>query len=256
MSNLPATQTPAALAISQPESLDVLTEILGSDSFDASNLTRISVPREGETWRIDSADGTENRKVLRGVILKSVGSRAYWSKPFGSGGMNNQPECSSSGALRSGVGTPGGDCASCPHNQFGSAAGGQGKACRERRTLVILLEGEVLPSILNLPPSSIQTYKNYQLSLAKSVTKLQHVVTELTLKREFARGGNVYIQVECNSGGKLEEADRKAVDSYIQTLEATFDTIARNDTMTRDTPAPAASAAPVDALRTMDDCPF
>ena len=60
------------------------------------------------------------------------------------------------------VGTPGGACAACVMNRFGSAPdGSKGKACKNMRVLYLLRSGEYMPLQVNLPPTSIKPFKEF-----------------------------------------------------------------------------------------------
>ena len=47
-----------------------------------------------------------------------------------------------------------GPCSTCPNNQYGSAAEGAGKACSNNLWMYVLLDGEVLPSVIKASPAS------------------------------------------------------------------------------------------------------
>ena len=54
---------------------------------------------------------------------------------------------------------PGGLCASCPFNEFGSAENGRGKKCRNTMLLFLQQPGRALPLAVLLPPTSIPRMK-------------------------------------------------------------------------------------------------
>ena len=55
------------------------------------------------------------------------------------------------------TGSTGQESATCPYNQFGSG-GGQAKACKNKRLLYILPEGELLPQLFALPTGSLKPF--------------------------------------------------------------------------------------------------
>jgi hypothetical protein len=62
------------------------------------------------------------------------------------------------------MGKPGGDCHKCPLAQFGSAVDqkgqpGKGQACKSMRMLLFLRQDDMIPMIVNLPPTSLQNAK-------------------------------------------------------------------------------------------------
>ena len=60
-----------------------------------------------------------------------------------------------------GIGDPGGACATCQLNTFGTAAKGAGKACKNMRVIYLLRSGEYLPIQINLPPTRIKPFKDF-----------------------------------------------------------------------------------------------
>ena len=69
-------------------------------------------------------------------------------------GGNQPPDCCSFDGV-TGEGEPGGACRKCPLNQFGSGENGA-KACKNRRRIYVLREGEIFPLLLSLPTGSLQ----------------------------------------------------------------------------------------------------
>ena len=63
---------------------------------------------------------------------------------------------------KTGIGEPGGACATCPMNAYGSARdGGRGKACKNMRDIYLLRSGEYMPLLISLPPTSIKPFKEF-----------------------------------------------------------------------------------------------
>ena len=99
-------------------------------------------------------------KTLVGVILHSHATCAYW--PAGSEYDDDTTPLCSSADGKIGIGTPGGACATCAMNRFGSAPdGSKGKACKNMRILYLLRSGEYMPLQINLPPTSIKPFKDF-----------------------------------------------------------------------------------------------
>ncbi len=103
---------------------------------------RIKIPAGGATtFEIpdgDEEDGVRTAKDITGVILLHHPAFAYYMRKYTGG--SNPPDCGSfDGKL--GVGNPGGSCATCPYNQFGSGEG-KSKACKNRRILSQKSESE------------------------------------------------------------------------------------------------------------------
>ena len=200
MSQMPVTQNAAAqLAIfANPDALETVREIMSSEDFSASDLDRIKVPAAGGLmWEIPTAEGSRDSREIRGIILLSKIGRAYWQSKYS--GENSKPDCVSLD----------GQCAACPFNQYESAAEGAGKACKETRTLLVLQEDELIPTVLRVPPSSIKELKQFLLRLAKKGLRLSHVASVLTLERDKSAGGITYSKIKFAAADALTPEQRK-----------------------------------------------
>lgn len=127
------------------------------------SFQRVKIPSGGALQFEIPGDDPENpdyAKTLEGVILYNHASCAYW--PEGSEfDENTAPLCSSvDGKL--GIGEPGGTCAACSLNRFGTAPDGKGgKACKNMRILYFLRDGEYMPLQVTLPPTSIKPFREF-----------------------------------------------------------------------------------------------
>lgn len=135
-----------------------------SDDMDGLQLTipQLKVPGGGSLlWELSSGDPQNPiyEKYLEGVILFSHNSNAYW--PEGDEYDDNVPPLCQSVDGKIGYGEPGGDCASCILNQYGSSPKGAGKACKNMRTIYLLRSGELMPFRIPLPPTSIRPYTDF-----------------------------------------------------------------------------------------------
>lgn len=173
---------------------------LGTIPFD-----RVKIPSGGGiAFELpgESEDDTESATELVGVILYHHPVNAYWKEKFTGG--NEQPDCSSYDGKQGIVRGTGEckDCASCPHNQFGSD--GAGKACKNVHRIYMLREGNPVPLILALPPTSLKFMRDYigKKILLKGM-RCHHAVTKITLKKEKSAGGITYSRAAFNFVEKL-----------------------------------------------------
>lgn len=124
------------------------------------NFPRVKIPSGGALqFEIPTGDpeNPDYARTLTGIILFNHPHNTYW--PEGSEDDENAtPLCSSTDG-KLGIGCPGGSCASCAMNQFGSAAERKGKACKNMRVLYFLRSGELVPLQLNLPPTSLKPFR-------------------------------------------------------------------------------------------------
>ena len=154
------------------------------------NFPRVKIPSGGSLQFEIPSDDPENpdySKTLEGIILFNHPNNAYW--PEGSEyDDNSNPLCSSVDG-KNGIGTPGGSCASCAMNVFGSAAEGKGKACKNMRVLYLLRSGEFMPLQLTLPPTSLKPFREF-------------MNQSFSLRRRATYGSLVQIGLKKMSNGK------------------------------------------------------
>lgn len=148
----------------ETKTLFQIPQLLDGDDFTSEDLaddmeglrlsfTRIKIPGGGHLqFEIPSGnpDVPDYAPYLEGVILYSHNSNAYW--PEGSEYDDDQPPLCQSFDGKVGYGEPGGTCADCVLNQFGSDGNNKGKACKNMRMLYLLRSGEYMPIQIALPP--------------------------------------------------------------------------------------------------------
>ena len=171
---------------------DFSNEDLAED-YDGLQMSfqRVKIPSGGGLQFEIPSDDPENpnyEKTLKGVIVFNHQAGAYW--PEGSEYDDNvAPLCSSvDGKL--GLGTPGGACAMCELNKFGTD--GKGKACKNMRHLYVLRSGEYMPILLSLPPTSIRPFSDFMnVSFVSRRRPVWSSIVEIGLKR-VDNGSNTY----------------------------------------------------------------
>jgi hypothetical protein len=182
--------------------------IAGATSFEL--FERITIPAGGGTrFDVPGPSGSTAEESLQGVVIHSSTRRAYW--PGNEPTQGNPPDCTSDDGIN-GVGDPGGLCGQCPLNKFGSATnGGRGKACKETLQLFVLRDGEALPVVLNLPPSSLKPWSQYVTRLVREKRKARETVTEFTLDGVKSAGGISYSQIKCTALETLPDDSMSAI---------------------------------------------
>jgi len=164
------------------------------DGLDAG-FERIKIPSAGST--VFEVPGEEDGdpdavKEFSAVILHHHPLHAYYATKYTGG--NQPPDCASFDGV-TGDGEPGGPCRKCPLNQFGSGENGA-KACKNRRRIYVLREGEIFPLLLSLPTGSLQEFTRYIKRLLSKGRKSNAVVTRFTLRKATNAGGVVYSQAQ------------------------------------------------------------
>ena len=199
---------------------DVLNEAMADDcqglefSFD-----RVKLPAGGGTaFEIPSAESDESEmaKDITGVIVYNHPAYAYYRDKYTGG--NNPPDCGSFDGV-TGIGTPGGNCASCPYNKFGSGEG-QSKLCKNKRMLYIQREDEIFPLTLSLPTGSLKSFTNYVKSQLSRGRKLSQVVTKITLKKTSNASGIAFSQAIFTFVRMLNPDECAAIAKVAETVKA------------------------------------
>jgi len=177
----------------------------------------------------------ETVKTFTAIVAISQKIRGYWP----GSGTGNAPLCSSPDGVRGFFATdPDGDqirdattakqphpairiydagqpvpdifgCASCPLNQWGSehqrrGGEGRGKACKEMRRLLLLIDGWALPALMSLPPTSIRPWDAYCSGQASRKSAYFAVRTKFELDAAKANGGETYNVVKVTQAGRLD----------------------------------------------------
>lgn len=164
------------------------------DGLDGS-FERIKIPSAGSTvFEVPGENPNEPDAVkeFSAVILYHHPLFAYYKDKYTGG--SNPPDCGSFDGV-TGEGDPGGSCAKCPYNQFGSGENGS-KACKNRRRIYVLREGEIFPLLLSLPTGSLKEFSRYIKRLLSKGKKSNSVVTRFSLKKAVNSGGIAYSQAQ------------------------------------------------------------
>jgi len=151
MSNALANRTPQELAAAKE-----INDLFGVDGIQIpvdAPLPTVKIMRESPQFEMP--DGTYE-KSIRGHILYYTNANAFYAAAFGEG-ESVIPDCFSSNGIMPDGGEHmlAGPCKACPKNQFSSHADGVAKACSNTIRLYVLLDGDVLPSLIKAPPSSM-----------------------------------------------------------------------------------------------------
>lgn len=170
----------------------------------------------------DDDEEAESATELVGVILFHHPVNAYWKDKFGGG--NEQPDCFSFDG-KQGIERNTGECrecSSCPHNQFGSDENGKGKACKNAHRIYMLREGNPVPLVLSLPPTSLKYLRDY---ISKKILlkgmRCYQAITKITLKKEKNASNITYSRAAFTFVGKLSEAQIAAAGEMANAIKQT-----------------------------------
>lgn len=208
----------AALTKSPSDINAIIKTNVGPSGINIGNLTRIKMPTGGGLkWTVPSIRGEQNLEELEGIIIHQRDTRAYWEKNIDEGGGGQPPDCASEDGY-TGVGKPGGNCAECPMNKWGTEKkAGRGKACKELKIVYVLPKGrQFLPYVFILPPTSLKPMQNYFLGLASEGIRSDTVRTRFRLKEAVNQGGTKYAQVD----PRLPEKDAELTPDEVEAIRA------------------------------------
>jgi hypothetical protein len=234
---------PDRYAITKPQGVGDLATLLqgGVGVFD---MTRMKVPGSGGTqWEIDGLRGTEYFPDVEGVVILVQGNqRAWWRSPYGSGGGNTPPDCSSTTG-RQGKGNINlavhdderddeqgvHDCMPCPWNAWKTAkkpdgSPGRGKACKEFAMVFLYRPGSRTPTMLTVPPTSLKSMRKYSIALLDAGLDVCSVVTRVRLEKEKNADGTEFSKCVFEYVGDLPEdaaAEAKKAEAILADYLAT-----------------------------------
>ncbi len=214
---------PTQYAVTVPSGRADLETLLqgGVGVFD---MTRMKVPGSGgSSWEIETLHGLESLRDIEVVIMLVQGNqKAWWREPYGSGGGNTPPNCSSVNA-RTGTDNPSREepddgkdvqgvhnCITCPWNAWKSAkrpdgTQGRGKDCKDFAMIFLYRPGSRTPTMLTVSPTSLKPMRRYSIALMDAGKDVTGVVTRLSLNPTQNSDGVKYSEIEFEFAGDLPD---------------------------------------------------
>jgi hypothetical protein len=174
------------------EASEAIRETVGAIDIRRDLTTLTGVNPGGKSWDLVLPTGeVEELKSVAGVIVAQRKMRSYYDTPY-EPGTTTPPLCSAepntSGdwyGQSEDKDLDGRACESCPHNRFGTAQNGKGKACSEYTALIMYRPDDaLLPINVRVPPAALKAWRNYTMALIKLDPRLRlvNVVTEVALE--------------------------------------------------------------------------
>lgn len=164
----------------------------------------------------DDPNSPDLQKEFNAVILYHHPLLSYYKEKYTGG--SQAPDCGSFDGVF-GIGEPGGRCAECPLNQFGTGENG-GKACKTKRRVFLLREGESIPTILTLPTGSLNDFSKYVMRLISKGKKSNQVVTKFSLTKAQNSGGIAYSKVVLSTAYDLTKDDIESISGMTEQVKA------------------------------------
>ena len=220
--NLPAISLTLAIEAVDSQATMQKLSAASPEGLTPLSLDRISFVTAGSiTYNVPTEDGPEPRQYLDTIMVHGHNYRQLYTGLYDPQNPS-PPECVSWDGI-TGQGSPGGVCARCPFNLVGPEA-----QCKPYRWLYLLFPGEVLPTTLALPRTSLSRrlhrgIVSYVIGLAKGgKAKVRgglwpwEVVTHIGLaKRE--RGVGMVATFE--EGPPLTATQQVAVAAYVKSFK-------------------------------------
>ena len=211
--------------ITQENTFAVSTNLSASlgEEMQGLNLTcdRIKVPSGGGlAYEVpsDNPDEPDTKKEIKAVILYHHPVQSYYKEKFTGG--NESPDCSSFDGI-AGIDKQTGEvrsCKDCELNKFGSGENG-GKACKTKRRIFLLLEGQAIPVIFSMPTTSLNDFSKYILRLVGKGKKSFQVVTKFSLKKEQNAGGITFSKVVTACERDLTEQEMQSIMPMVEQVK-------------------------------------
>lgn len=210
------------------ENLAIVREALGQGESLSIDLLRRAKIIAGGVTAFDLGDG-ETAKDLTGVLILRQPTRVYWKARYGAGEGGSPPDCSSldnavgrGNRMLDGIAEDENslhDCQTCPLADWGTAVNEKGettggKACRQVTRAFMLAEGDVLPTLVSLPPSSYKAALTHTVRVASTGTPYYGVVTKVSLVKEQGKSGPDFSRAVFAVDRKLTPEEFAAVQGY------------------------------------------
>ena len=133
------------------------------EGVDRPELSLIKIIREPAGFNIDG----EAVKSFTGCVLVAQRQNVWWKEEYD--GTDRMPDCFSRDTVQPDPASESPQskaCVDCPMNEWGSG-GGKSKACKNTRTLLVIVDGDELPSLLRCSPTNLRPWDKFASRMAK-----------------------------------------------------------------------------------------
>jgi hypothetical protein len=196
-------------------------EVQGAELFDLKSnlndiqvrLPQIGIVHQGQVFKMP--DGSKVGS-FQGIILDLNMTNAWWEKSFQETGGGTPPECFSMDGRKVDPRSEmpqseTGACIDCKWDKFGTdmkdGRPGKGKACKNMKRVHIIMENEMMPYRLTLPPSSLEAIDKYVSLLTSRGLPYQLVVTNFALAEAFNDQGIAFSKIALSDVGAITDMD-------------------------------------------------
>ena len=172
----------------------------------APRLPQINIVHQAQLFTFP--DETQ-LKEFEGIILDTNRINAWWDQSYDETGGGTPPDCFSMNGIEPDLNCnmpQAKRCAECEKNKFGSD--GRGKACKNMKRVHIMLEDEMLPHRLTLPPSNLKAIDMYISLLTSKGMPYQLVVTNFKLKKAQNKDGIAFSEINPEKTGIITDPEK------------------------------------------------
>lgn len=213
--------------------MTVIRENLGDLEISPFDFSTVKIPGGGGmSFQVFDGGNVEEVKEVSGIIVHASPRRGYWRASIDDTGGGAPPDCSSNDGV-TGRGTRwDGDqdgthgCATCALAKFGSATKGGGQACKMNWAVFLLWEGEMLPRLLKIPPSSLKVFRALLISLTTKEIPKHSVLVKFGLERAKGNGTPDYARLKITGWERLAPETAARVAAYAEAIKPQLETIA------------------------------
>lgn len=243
-------QTALAKAESRAELIRAETQDGEEHAFDFQ-ATRIKLPSGG--LKVFTTSDGSTMDPFTGIVAVSQKARAYWPEDDAQG---LPPLCASADGVNGWLNDAAPDeqiradqvrtsrhpgverwpewmgphsCNRCPLNAWGSGDG-RGKACKELRRLLVLVDGWAMPAVMTLPPTSTKAFDMFASARASKGESYFSCRTRFELDQKRSGGGVTYSAIKLSVAEELPEDEL----GNVLALRAQFAELVRNAELTQD----------------------
>ena len=171
-------------------------------------------------------------KDFIGIMLDTNPINAWWEQSYDETGGGTPPDCYSMDGIIPDLNCEkpqASTCRECPKNKFKSD-GNRGKACKNMKRVHILLEGEMLPHRLTLPPSNQKAIDMYISLLTSKGDPYQLVWTKFKLKKAQNKDSIVYSEIAPEASGYITDPAKAA---FLKKMLVEFKSVMRGQDIAR-----------------------
>lgn len=194
----------------------ILKKNFGQRRLNPNLLPKITVS-SGNKVGFDMPTLDENPKTLKEFIalcVLQIDARRFWNEPMDQRTAKTPPDCASDD-LDTGRGDPGGKCDNCSYSQWGSAKGtSRAQACQDRKILFLLLPGDTVPTVFNIPPTSLVNVQRFMLSLANAKVEFDQAYLKFVAEAAENENHISFTKVQMYRVGMIDEGALPVFQKY------------------------------------------